>query len=773
MVGTSKILTVSYGTFSCTLEGFDEPFSTMRSIAEYFRDLAADDRYFGAEPPTPDAEMLHRIAEREIQRRVIARVDEDSVTLTPAPEDPADRDDAPRARPSDAGKSRLKIDKTRARERAMAEVEAPVQMPAKLPESIADKMLRIRAAAARSVASDALVEDQAASFFARPIAAAFDAEPAPMPAAELAMMPPVAEAPEIVADAPLPDQPDADRPVAANDIDIAATIQDEPDETEPSVDDADRPLAGDGADLWILPAAEPETPAEAPRLVRARVIKMRRPDAEPDVDETEADTAEPPAATTPSADATLSVEIARVTAEFTLPAGSVGDAFEDQDPVDDAAGDDIASMPDFVAERKSDTTTHAAADHFGTEADDGGDAAGADDNSDAVSVNTRESLADDRNDTSDALADDGNWDALAVIDSHGIDSATLFADQDAAEVDADEAENLFDEIDWNDDPAADYDDDDHTDDQPAAPALTGSTLSDDAEAALLRELAEVESQTAAAAAETEGDGWALVDDGQVGTVADDAPPAGSDDETVPGKLRLDLAHAGDDASVDRILAETNSQLDDSEASRRRSTIAHLKAAVAATRADRDDGIPEADGSDEINRYRDDLDRVVRPRRPGEGRTATTRRLAPLMLVSEQRVDTPHPDAMADAVRPRRITAGNLALMQDEDHDDETDDAPEENVDLSSFADYAEKMGATQLPDLVEAAAAFAAFVEGRPHVSRPQLMRRAASAQAEFSREDGLRAFGTLLRQGRIQKLKRGQFTVARNSRFRPDQAQA
>ncbi|NCO22331.1 MAG: hypothetical protein GW905_10125, partial [Rhodobacterales bacterium] len=130
----------------------------MKSIAEYFRDLAADDRYFGAEPPQPDMQMLHQIAEREVKRRVETTVQKNGIMLrqttdalagsNPAVAAPRERSDddrrpsAPRSDPADNTPFEVDIDG----------------------DSVAAKLSRIRAVVARARANRsadiAFVEDE-------------------------------------------------------------------------------------------------------------------------------------------------------------------------------------------------------------------------------------------------------------------------------------------------------------------------------------------------------------------------------------------------------------------------------------------------------------------------------------------------------------------------------------------------------------------------------------------------------------------------------------
>jgi hypothetical protein len=105
----------------------------------------------------------------------------------------------------------------------------------------------------------------------------------------------------------------------------------------------------------------------------------------------------------------------------------------------------------------------------------------------------------------------------------------------------------------------------------------------------------------------------------------------------------------------------------------------------------------------------------------------------------------------------------------DDEDEDTDTPGNLFADTRGFAEFAERLGATALPEMLEAAAAYAAVVEGRPHLSRPFLLRQVAAAMPEGeppSREDMLRSFGSLLREGRLEKVRRGQFALKGDARY-------
>ncbi|MGK7654767.1 hypothetical protein ACSQ76_20935 [Roseovarius sp. B08] len=205
----------------------------------------------------------------------------------------------------------------------------------------------------------------------------------------------------------------------------------------------------------------------------------------------------------------------------------------------------------------------------------------------------------------------------------------------------------------------------------------------------------------------------------------------------------------------RIFEEADSQMGDKDASMRRTAIQHLRAAVAATKAEKSAGVDVDLGVDETP-YRSDLAEVVRPRRPNTAAPTTRsarpneQRPAPLKLVAEQRVDTERAP-----VRPRRVVSVPASM-------------PAANE--GGFTAFAEEMGATGLSDLLEAAAAYMSDVEGHSEFTRPMLMGKLKEVnRGDFSREDGLRSFGQLLRQGKLRKVRGGRFSATDETEFRAE----
>ncbi|WP_293576786.1 chemotaxis protein CheA [Phaeobacter sp.] len=804
MVQNNKVLTVSYGTFSCTLEGFDDSFGTMKAIAEYFRDLASDDRYFGAEPPQPDADMLARIAQKEIARQVEARTSDEGIhlraaTTLPAPQpaaaamdttadapaavqtpaaepvpaaDPVlEADPAPAATPSapqpEIIKAEpIKADITQAEDvttQDTAAQDAVVQntKPAVSADSIAAKLRRIRAVVAQTPAEE-FTEDQHADAL-RQTANAATTDTAPVEAApvdgttvdNLTVDSAIADIQSALAadDAVAADAPDLAGEALEHD-DLTGDILDETDDAiadaldriDAQVDqveqvDQGEPAAQDPAAI----TASMNTPAEA----EAFFAHSDSVDSEIDAGDSD-DVADDSIGGTEAAPAPRrTARIARVKRrdlEAALASGTLEEV-ETPDPiaadaiVTDASDDTEATAAEVAEAPQSDRARPAAAKraeakHAGLEPD------------------NNSSLSEE--DEADLLAE------LAAVEAEllGTDGETDGLD-DITAGDADQHDIDLDEMDLG---AMDLGDSDAQDD-----------LTTDIDAILNTDLTDKTPERPAAP----------LDLGAVATRVDADPAADADapsQQTTDRSARKSQAQKKQaqvsdtaDSDIARLMAATDAKLEDPETSSQRETYSQLRAVMAAASAEKSAG-GSMEQEDASQVYRDDLASVVRPRRPSGAKETSRRpeptaraadaprisRPAPLKLVQEQRIndDAPADSAAAASapVRPRRVSA---ALLEDA--------APQAGGNDGGFAAYAADSGAVELAELLEAAAAYMSFVEGRDHFSRPQLMNKVRGVDGtDFNREDGLRSFGQLLRDGKIERADNGRFTASGQIGFQP-----
>ncbi|MBB5722717.1 hypothetical protein FHS72_002347 [Loktanella ponticola] len=690
MAGSTKILTVSYGTFSCTLEGFDDSFHSMKAIAEYFRDLAHEDRYFGAEPPAPDAEMLAKIAEREISRRVEAKMDgkgirlratmaeddaaekpaaENSVAMPPKAEAPKNSDSPSSlmpAAPLMASRETPEADDDATS--VVDEITTPVTPQHPDAESVAAKLQRIRAVVGKPAApveetyEDATATDDVAatsepevSVTAEDIMA--DTTDETSAAAELVNEPEI-DAPEIEAvEAEIEPEAEAE---AVNPTDTNEVAAEADEDVSSDLNDIDEPEEAT--------KAEPVQPAKP--IVRARIVRLRK-------DKPAEVVAAEPSETDDSGVAK------RVAAALKSVTSKVAPTVEDtaEAPVEDVVAEDTitdVTVADVVAE--------------------------------------------------DIIAD--------------------VAEEPAADIEVVEDEVAKQTSTHDDIRAA------------IAAAIPAGNLSDDDEDDLLRELAAVAEDVVSIEDDEPEVAEIIVEDVAEAPIempdVAQAPVEMPEVVEAPARAGREMLPATDDAAMSRIMTQTDEALSEPTGSRRRNAIAQLKAAVAATEAARQLG--DQSGGDAMKQepFREDLDQVVRPRRavaPDDQNIRSERpRAAPLKLVASQRVDEDDAATGPD-VQPRRVAAQAVEMPE-----------------VGGFAQFAAQMGATELPDLLEAAAAYTSFVEGVEDFSRPQIMKKVQlTTDEEFSREDGLRSFGTLLRQGRISKVRNGRFQVSEQTRFRPD----
>ncbi|MFK7880115.1 hypothetical protein [Roseobacter sp.] len=834
MTNNNRILTVSYGTFSCTLEGFEDSFDTMKAIAEYFRDLSADDRFFGAEPTQPDAEMLARIAEREVSKRVEARKEGGHFLLKahadtapeaaqdPAPDAHADADTAPTEEP-EATETAHQADPE-----ASAEEEVPAATPPVDEPDAAVESAGIDASTAIGSDSEPLQESESEPTIAKETvdpevsdAAVEEASASLDPDESVKVETAVDHTEEVVETSSNEDDPavtepeteeaeaaEATEPDEAQDTDSDTSVEtdpageyaqsdtDEPSNTNTEVDHAeetDAEIHNAEDDAEVETEIDPvEASSDAPETPQFGEMRSQQDDFADEIETQDlaltanTELAQGTASDASESDAPTDADDLEIEVSFETTA-EVSTSQVSSDLLTDSMEAKLERIRDVVAEEpETASETADALDHQPVSKGDDKD------ESVEETASEPEVEQDPRHALFEAVAGEIN-DALTV-------DAPIIYESEPPEP-ADELANILNRLEaGNDDITA------KGEDEPQAAQASELARDDETENLFSRELTHEEDADAVLSSDdttpptsnTDAETVALVqgrvmkvdraelaaaieagdleecEDADTPTLSDaeeddlqrelaaitgDANDQSTGTQNDPPTSK-GLPSVGHDSSEDvsRLMAEADHQMEDPDGATRRNAFSHLRAAVAARFAD--STLKDQPNEEETTQaYRDDLAEAVTPRRPVARGNRTERpaeaAAAPLKLVAEQRIDTGITETTP--VMPRRV-AGAL--------EDDIDQLLE-----PGFVEFVEEVGATELPELIEAAASYLSFVAGYEQFSRPQLMSQLLQIDCDpFSREEGLRSFGTLLRTGKIEKIRGGRFTASDGIGFQPEE---